>query len=42
MSAALAKLLIKTITKIVKNTAKFELAVDHLIEKFKLFLLKYY
>ena len=31
----LSKLLVKSITKTIKSTAKFELAVDDLIEKFK-------
>ena len=34
MSSALGKLLVKSTTRIIKNTAKFELAVDDLIEKF--------
>ena len=34
MSSALGNLLVKSTTRIIKNTAKFELAVDDLIEKF--------
>lgn len=34
MSSALGKLLVKSTTRIIKNTAKFELAIDDLIEKF--------
>lgn len=33
--SALGKLLVKSTTRVIKNTAKFELAVDDLIEKFK-------
>ncbi len=32
--SALGKLLVKSTTRAIKNTAKFELAVDDLIEKF--------
>jgi len=35
MSAALVKIIIKSITKVIKNTSKFDLAVDDLLEKFK-------
>ena len=35
MSSALGKLLVKSTTRIIKNTSKFELAIDDLIEKFK-------
>ena len=34
--SALGKLLVKSTTRVIKNTAKFELAVDDLIEKFNL------
>ena len=33
--SALGKLLVKSTTRVIKNTAKFELAVDDLIDKFK-------
>ena len=33
--SALGKLLVKSTTRVIKNTAKFELAIDDLIEKFK-------
>ena len=35
MSGFLSKIVIKTITKVVKNTSKFDIAVDDLIDKFK-------
>ena len=35
MAVFLSKIIIKSITKVVKNTAKFDLAVDDLIDKFK-------
>ena len=35
MTAFLSKIIVKSITKVVKNTAKFDLAVDDLIDQFK-------
>ena len=35
MSVAISKLIISNITKVVKNTAKFDIVVDDLIEEFK-------
>ena len=35
MSGFLSKIVIKTITKVVKNTSRFDIAVDDLIDKFK-------
>lgn len=35
MSVAISKLIISSITKVVKNTAKFDIVIDSLLEKFK-------
>ena len=35
MSTFLSKLVIKSITRVVKNTSKFDIVVDDLIDKFK-------
>ena len=35
MSAAISKLIISSITKVIKSTAKFDIVIDDLLEKFK-------
>jgi len=35
MGGFLSKIVIKTITKVVKNTSRFDIVIDDLIDKFK-------